>query len=316
MRLMSRSRLRGLEVLDGFDFSPVPTEWSHTFGDNGEFSIGIANDFESRRSAYALVYRLYRKEGYAEANDSRMWLSFHNLLPDTVTLIVKRGEEMVGTLTVVFDSPIGLPCDRVYRSEIDSLREAGRMPAEIISLGVAEEDRRVSRDILVKLFNYVYLVSWHLRGAADFVITVNPHHAAYYRKTLLFENWGPERTYKKVGGAPAVLLRLNLEIPDKAVAEPDNRELRERTHYRFFHTTEDEREILPNLKSLLDPMSEEEFYFFAMGETEIWNSASTAQKEHLSGFYFTALLGFEGDRTAFANAPSVVPGLADVAAVA
>ncbi len=293
-----------------------PAAWSHSFGENDEFRIAAANDFESRRAAYELVYRLYREKGYAEANESRMWLSLYNLLPDTVTLTVLRDEEIVGTLTVVFDGPLGLPADTLYGRELDILRGSGRRPAEIISLGVADEDRRTSRDVLVKLFNYVYLVSWHLRGATDFMITVNPHHAAYYHKTLLFENWGPERCYGRVGGAPAVLLRLNLEIPDRAVAEPDVKELRERTHYRFFHSHEEEKNLLPRLEKTMEPMSEEEFCFFAMGETDIWNRASMEEKVYLSGHYFTALMGLEGDRGGFANAPAAVPRFAETAAVA
>jgi len=193
-----------------------------------------------------------------------MWLSIYNLLPDTTTLVVLREDEVVGTLTVVFDSSLGLPGDKLYKEEIDVLRKTGRKPAEIISLGVADKGRRSSRGILIKLFNYVYLVSKHLKNATDFVITVNPHHAAYYHKTLLFEEWGTEHTYEKLGGAPAVLLRLNLEIPDRAVAEPHMEELRQRTHYRFFHTTEQERKILPDIEMQLDPMSEEESYYFAM----------------------------------------------------
>ncbi len=281
--------------------------WSHVFGQDEQFRISAANSMEARRSAYELVYRLYREQEYAEPNESGMWLSIHNLMPDTVTLTVLKADETVGTLTVVFDGPLGLPCSRLYGRELNTLRETGRRPAEIISLGVVDADRRGSRDVLVKLFNYVYLVSWHLRGATDFVITVNPHHAAYYRKTLLFEDWGSERTYGKVGGAPAVLLRLNLEIPDRAVAEPDIAELRERTHYRFFHTMEEEQKILPNLSRTLEPMSEEEFEIFAMDETDLWTHAAPREREYLAAHYFTALLGLEGDRGAFASVPSMMP---------
>ncbi|MFC1671554.1 hypothetical protein ACFL01_00310 [Planctomycetota bacterium] len=287
----------------------APQEWSHSFGRNEQFRISVANSLEERRRAYEMVYRLYRREGYAEPNPSRMWLSFHNLLPETVTLVVHRADELVGTLTVVFDAPPGLPCARVYGRELGALRDTERRPAEIISLGVVDGNRRDSRDILVKLFNYVYLVSWHLRGATDFVITVNPHHADYYRKTLLFETWGPERTYGKVGGAPAVLLRLNLEIPDRAVREPDAAELRERTHYRFFHTREEEREVLPGLEETLAPMSEEEFQLFAMDETDLWDHADPREKSCLAQHYFTALLRLGGDLDTFANVPSMMPRL-------
>ncbi len=289
--------------------------WTHTFGRNEQFRISVAHSLEARRSAYELVYRLYRREGYAEPNRSGMWLSFHNLLPETVTLTVHRADEIVGTLTVVFDGPTGLPCSETYGRELDTLRETGRKPAEIISLGVIDGNRHDSRDILVKLFNYVYLVSRHLRGATDFVITVNPHHAAYYRKTLLFEDYGVVRRYDKVGGAPAVLLRLNLEIPERAVREQDAAELRERTHYRLFHTREEEREILPGLGRTLQPMSEEEFEIFAMEETDLWAGAGPREQAYLAGHYFVALLGLEGQRGAFASAPSMAPARRIPAAV-
>ncbi len=315
MRVISANRFSDLAGPESFEFTPYPAKWSHRFGDNGQFRIEVANDFESRRASYELVYRLYREKGYAEVNESRMWLSLYNLLPDTTTLIVLKDEEMVGTLTVVFDSPLGLPGDTLYGKEIDLLRESGRRPAEIVSLGVADEDRRTSRDILVKLFNYAYLVSRFIRKHTDFVITVNPHHAAYYQKTLLFEECGSERTYNKVGGAPAVLLRVRLDTPDR-VAEPEAGELRQRTHYRFFHTPDEEWEIVPELRKTMEPMSEEEFCCFAMGETDIWNRAGMEAKTYLAGFYFTALLGLEGDRGVFTNAPSPAPGLTVSVAVA
>ena len=273
---------------------PEDSQWSHTFGKEDRYRIKIANDFATRRSAYELIYRLYREKGYANPNDSRMWLSLYNLLPDTTTLVVLREDKVVGTLTVVFDSSLGLPGDKLYKEEIDVLRKTGRKPAEIISLGVADKGRRSSRDILIKLFNYVYLVSKHLKDATDFVITVNPHHAAYYHKTMFFEEWGHERTYEKLGGAPAVLLRLNLEIPDRlripdrAVAEPHMEELRQRTHYRFLHTTEQERKILPDLEMQLDPMSKEEFSYFAMAmeKPDLWDHAGPREKSYLSGYHF------------------------------
>jgi len=281
---------------------------SYPFGRDNRYCIKIANDFRTRRSAYELIYQLYREKGYADPNDSGLWLSLYNLLPDTTTLVVLREDEVVATLTVVFDDILGLPSNGLYKEEIDLLREAGRKPAEIISLGVADEGRRASQDILVKLFNYVYLVSRRLKSATDFVITVNPHHAAYYRRALLFEEWGPEHNYEKVGGAPAVLLRLNLEIPDRAVAEPHLEELRQRTHYRFFHTSEQEEEILPDLAMQLNPMSEEEFYCFAMQETDLWDHAGPREKSYLSRYYFTALMGMGMVEQSLRTCPQIFIG--------
>jgi hypothetical protein len=238
------------------------------------------------------VHDLYLEKGFTEPLEGGMWLSVANLLPDTVTLVVERDDTVVGTLTVVFDSELGLPADLLYRDEVDSFRIAGRAPAEIISLGVAAEGRRASQQILVKLFNYVYMTSWYLRGATDFVITVNPHHAEYYRKTMLFEKIGEAKDYDKVAGAPAVLLTVPLETPT-FLDRPGKQEVKRRTHYRYFHTPEQEDEILPELASQLGPMTEAEFLYFAMGRSRVWKKASRAEKTHLSGHYLAAMLALE-----------------------
>jgi hypothetical protein len=60
------------------------------------------------------------------------------------------------------------------------------------------------------LFKVAYLTAARLVGGTDFLITVNPRHTRFYRRTLLMEPQGPERSYDKVAGAPAVLLGLDL----------------------------------------------------------------------------------------------------------
>lgn len=267
-----------------------------------DYRIVPATDLETRREAHELVYRLYRSKGYTETLESGIWLSVYNILPDTVTLVVVRNDEVVGTLTVVFDGALGLPADELYGQELRPLRGPGRSPSEIISLGVSEEvSRRASQQILVKLFNHVYLTAWYVRKSTDFVITVNPNHADYYRKTLLFECAGEEKTYEKVGGAPARLLHLALEIPTQAVGDPAADHLRKRTLYRYFHTRDEERQILPELRAGLAPMSEEEFEYFAMDRTEIWERASDHERDCLSSLYVTVPSAREERRASHAE---------------
>ncbi len=268
-----------------------------------DYRIRVANDLKTRRAAFELVHDLYVEKEFTDPCEGGMWLSVPNFLPDTVTLVVERGETVVGTLTVVFDGELGLPADLLYRDEVDSLRCTGRTPSEIISLGVADEGKRASQKILVKMFNYVYAVSWYLRGATDFVITVNPHHADYYRRTLLFDRIGDVKTYGKVGGAPAVLMRLPLEVPT-LVSRPGKEEIRRRTHYKYFHTPEQEDEILPDLEGQLGPMSEREFCYFAMQKTGVWEKASEGEKRCLAGHYLAAMLAMEESKC-LAEPPSV-----------
>ena len=64
------------------------------------------------------------------------------------------------------------------------------------------------------MFKLAYLTARRLEQATDFIITVNPRHMAYYERILLFRRVGRQRCYGKVGGAPAVLMNLDLEIAE------------------------------------------------------------------------------------------------------
>jgi hypothetical protein len=288
----------------------------------GRYSIRVANDIESRMKAYGLVYRLYLEKEYAQPHPSKMWLSIFDALPETVTLLVERHEATdyrlqttgttavacdgpslssdlqpvagslkptpVGALTVVFDSPMGLPADELYRPELDVLRVSGRRLAEIVSLGVAEE-AGAGPQILVKLFNFVYLLSKKVRGATDFMITVNPRHVRFYEKTLLFSAAGPEREYDKVGGAPALLLRLDLDVPEERVrlehGPAETRPPRSRTLYPMFHAPAEEPGFVAGLASSLRPMTDQELGYFFVAETDLLAKATPAQREFIREQY-------------------------------
>jgi hypothetical protein len=207
-----------------------------------------------------------------------MWLSIYDALPETTTFLVERIDgTAVGALTVVLDSPMGLPADELYRGELDALRASGRRPAEIVSLGVDEEAARGSQ-VLMKLFNFAYLVARKIRRATDFVITVNPRHVAFYRRKVLFAEAGPERSYEKVGGAPAVLLSIPLDTPDRLAEE-----VRARTIYRFWLDEAQEAEAVPALAGHLRPMTERELGYFFVAQTDLLAGATPEQRTHVRG---------------------------------
>ena len=195
----------------------------------------------------------------------------------------------IGALTVVFDSPVGLPADRLYRPELDALRASGRRVAEVTSLAVADEaGTGGGTEVLVKLFNHAYFVARGIRGATDFVITVNPRHVRFYERLMLFSQAGPEREYDKVGGAPAVLMRLDFDVaeaqrvpssefrvpglagdvsPETRNSEPGTRN--RRTIYAQFRSVAEEPAIVAALAGQLRPMTGREFDYFLSARTDV-----------------------------------------------
>ena len=177
---------------------------------------------------------------------------------------------------------MGLPADNLYNPELDALRARGRRLAEIVSLGVAEESGPNGSQVLIRLFNHAYLAARRVRQATDIVITVNPRHVPFYKKTLLFAEAGPEREYDKVGGAPAMLLRLDLGVIEERVrlehGPDDARPARNRTLYPMFHPPADEPGVVAGLAAAMHPMTGAELDYFFVAETGILRDAAPEQR--------------------------------------
>lgn len=181
-------------------------------GAPAEFRVAVANTKALRERAYGLAYRVYRESGYAKDLHEGRLVTPHDADPETLTLLAEdaRGRA-AGTMTLYFDGPRGLPCDAIFREELDALRSAGRRPVEVARLAIAPEHRQAQL-LLRRLINLIFIYAKRVKGFTDFVIEVNPRHAAFYRRFLKFEPLGGERPCPRVEGAPAVLLRADLDV--------------------------------------------------------------------------------------------------------
>jgi hypothetical protein len=254
---------------------------------DGGFALRVAGDRATREKAYRLVYEQYLEKGYTQQRTSAAWVTLHDALPETVTLVVEKDGRATAAGTVVPDSPLRLPADDMYSAELSALRRAGRCPAEVISLATAgmTEDSRLT---LAKLFNAAYFVARGLLGVTDLVITVNPRHVPFYKRILLFEELGGERACGKVGGAPAVLLRLDLEKAEShareaAAALPGDRILR--TLYPMFATVQGATHLLESLRASIRPMDGEDLGYFLVGLSDVLESAKPTERRYLQGRY-------------------------------
>jgi len=206
----------------------------YRFGAEDRYRIRVASAEEDRRAAWRLVYRAYEEEGYITEPGDGMWYGLHDLLPDTTTFLVDDEGAPVASLTLVFDGAEGLPADELYRDELDALRGAGGRLCEIVSLVNIDRSRSARAEIVRHLFKFAYITARYGECATDFVITVNPHHVPYYEKVLLFDVRGGEKVYDKVGGAPAVLLHLDLVGAEEEYRKRYDHLCAEKDLYRFF----------------------------------------------------------------------------------
>jgi hypothetical protein len=175
--------------------------------------------------ALTLVHENYVRRGYAQPTEGPLRPPLQHVLPSTRTFVSLAGEEIVATASVFFDSPLGLPLDRVFGDHTDELRCQGRTLAEV---GMLADRRKSLARSMQQLLEMMRRIFWELRreGTEDLLITVHPRHEKFYAKYLGFESYGQTRTYGAVNDAPAQLLRLAIDRAESArVRHDETREL-------------------------------------------------------------------------------------------
>ena len=177
----------------------------------------VASDLAARERVYRFAHEIYSAVSLAQDDGTGMVVSPYDAGPETFTLLAEdESGSIVGTVSLVFDSERGLPCDEIYWLETGRLRAENRSMAEVTRLAL-RKDMAASREVLLRLFNLIYIYARRVRGYTDFLIEVHPRHVKYYERTLGFERSGSEQKCPRVGGAPAVLGRLDLAVPEREV---------------------------------------------------------------------------------------------------
>lgn len=173
------------------------------------------NDLEN---AYRLVYKEYQLKNYCAKNKHGLHYSLYSLLPESRTFLLEKNEVIAGTVSLIADSPCGLPLETIFPGEIASLRKPGRKVAEVGLLALDSSSFNKGSFSLTdfqkltgsfRLFKILFDYARTIGGVTDLVIGMHPKHKDLYRY-LHFETLGPVRSYPGAQGKPALLMHLDL----------------------------------------------------------------------------------------------------------
>jgi hypothetical protein len=253
--------------------SATPDEAQHE--EDADLVIRPAIDRAELESAYELVYQNYHPRHYIPPHPSCLRLTIFNAFPSTITFVgVVRGE-VIATVSLIADTPIGLPMDEIYHDEVQALRDAGRRLVEVTMLA----DRRLSDQrslaMVLALMKLVFDCATLSLKATDLCITVNPHHNKFYDEYLLFSPLGGLRAYPSVSGNPAIARRHDLERVEE--------EFRRRRSALLRHFFENRTPL--SLFEQRYHMTAADLRFFFMERTQIFQNSPACMLNRLRDHY-------------------------------
>ncbi len=189
--------------------------------------IHLAESQEDVRAALRLVRGAYSSMGKIAPGVAELHVTKHNALPSTLIIVAKRGDRVVGTTSLVRDSPLGLPLDFMPGSKLDEMRTRGLSLCESTD-PVCTEEFRGSGLVLYLVRAMVHAA---LRADVDRLVTAAPPRSALIFEQLL----AGERL-----GEPAVHPMVHDQKPLAAV-QLDLRTCEGRIYERFYELAPYER---------------------------------------------------------------------------
>lgn len=168
--------------------------------------VKVAETREEHLAAARLVHDGYVSKGLMPSHGSGVRTTPFLGLPTTMVFVALREGEMVGTLSLVVDSTLGLPMERIYPDEVRAARSGGRRIAEVGAQCVRPQDRGTG---VAFLLNKAMFLTAELLRVDDVLIAVHPDAEDFYGAMLCFERVGPVKTYPSLNrSALSVALRL------------------------------------------------------------------------------------------------------------
>lgn len=145
----------------------------------------IADTEDEIGQAFQLVQNEYEKKGLVENEFSGMRLTKYNLLPSTIIFIAKKDEKVIGTVSLIIDTNLGLPAD--FLADLSELRRHGERLGEISSLAVDRNWVRKNNFVFLGLVLWCSKYSYEVIGCRYNLAVTNKNVGIYYQDLFLFK---------------------------------------------------------------------------------------------------------------------------------
>ncbi len=235
---------------------------------------------EELEGSYQLVCARYRERGYIKSDwKSDLWVLPYCAFSTAYPIIGTLEGKVVATISLFLDSPLGLPADVAFGSQLQEIREKGMKLGEIGMLAcdplVGDDSNIFNRMggflVVLTLFRLLFeLVKIKFSDYTIF-ITVNPKHKDFYKLIGFLPLPGSPVDYRRLD-APAVALYSNVEMFSRIV------ERRSFLKKIFLTTQVLAEDILKELETRYTWGKSDVNYFF-QERTSIWNMLPNQDKE-------------------------------------
>lgn len=263
-------------------YAEIPT----TMPDGLTFELARTRD--DIEAAFKLLHDAYVEQGFIDPQPSGMRLIVQHALPTTSILVAKLNDKVIGTISVMRDTPLGLPMEKVF--DISNLKLQGKRVAELSCLAIHPDFRRkMGGNIFFPLTLFAATYSMNSFGTDYLVWNLYPHHADFYNAIFGSTHLnGDKKICKDYLGAPAAGIQVDLSnVEIFAKKKYAHKDVKRNLHAYTFITKHPFFKYPPKEVGVINyPVMTPEFfqYFFAQ-RTKILQNMTELEEQVIARYY-------------------------------
>lgn len=192
---------------------------------------------------------------------------------------------MVATVTLIPDSTLGLPMDKIFKDEVDTLRKNNRYVSEVSQLAIDASlfpkgwfaMFNFSKLIFVfKLFKFLLDYALSIEKLNNLCIAINPRQKYLYKFLCFDEFKGSQlKHYGSVNKAPAIAKSLDLDTLKEKLKK------RKGLYKIFFEEKTNPKEFENKFK-----LTVKDIKYFFVEKSDIFKKATKKQLEYVKRCYY------------------------------
>ncbi len=183
------------------------------------------NHFELEQ-VYRLTYEAYVERGYCRPKpDGKLvhYPQFENI-SETTVLVALLQKQVMGTVSLTLDGPLGTPMDSDFKATCDTVRAEGLRLAASWRI-VTQHSFRGQRQVVMALIGEVVRCAFEDFDLDTFLCSFHPRHESIYRRLLGMRTIARSEGTRGLHGAPAVLMRCDrAAVPSRWLIRDRNRD--------------------------------------------------------------------------------------------
>ena len=249
----------------------------------------IAETEDEFEQAFKLVHDSYVDINILKSTEHGLRASKYNALPTTTVLIVKSGDEVIATMSLIVDSQLKLPIDSLW--DIQDIRSDFFKICEVSSLAIKRSHRKKRGELLIPLCRFMYDICYEYLNLDALVITIHPNAKAFYKALFNFEEINHEvKEYESLEGAKAIGLKLNLQkTRDRFTYLLHKNKNKKQNIYSYFVEHSFKEFKYPDKKFNIfhsKPLSPNILNYFFNEKTDVFESLNSDDLCFLKRFYY------------------------------